>query len=75
MLSKTLGARYLVVCVNKMDSCDWSEERYNYIKEKTQDFLTRNCGFESQHIRWVCVEGLTGNNIKDPITNVDWYKG
>lgn len=75
MLAKVLGARYLIVCINKMDTCEWSEERYNYIKDKLQSFLIKNCGFESSAIQWVCVEGLSGVNMKEPITNISWYKG
>lgn len=75
MLSKTLGARYLVVCVNKMDTCDWSEERYKYIQDSTHTFLVKNCGFERENIKWVCVEGYSGVNIKEPIQGISWYKG
>lgn len=37
--------------------------------------MTRNCGFEKSTIWWVCVEGLTGLNIKEKVTNVPWYEG
>lgn len=75
MLAKTLGARFLVVCINKMDTCEWSQDRYNYIKDNLQPFLVKNCGFETGSIFWCCVEGLTGVNIKEPVKGVDWYQG
>ena len=50
MLARSLGAKNLIVCVNKMDTCGWSEERYNYIKENLQNFLSRSCGFEHHRI-------------------------
>lgn len=60
-----------------MDYVDWSEERYNYIKENLFTFLMRNCGFESHRIFWTAVEGLTGLNIKDPVNlpQAEWWKG
>lgn len=73
MLARTLGARYLLVCINKMDTCDWQEERFNYIKENLQGFLTKNCGFELSNIKWCCVEGLTGINIKTSVQGISWY--
>lgn len=50
MLAKTLGARYLIVCINKMDACNWSIDRFEYIKENLQNFLIRNCGFDREDI-------------------------
>lgn len=50
MLAQTLGARHLIVCVNKLDTCNWGIERYNYIKDNLRDFLVRNCGFDSDNI-------------------------
>lgn len=67
MLAQTLGARHLIVCVNKLDTCNWSIERYNYIKDNLRDFLVRNCGFDSDNIQWICVEGMSGINIKEPV--------
>lgn len=62
----------VVVIVNKMDTCDWSEERYNYIKKNLSEFLKTSCGFEEDKTFWCAIEGLTGKNIIDPI-NVEWY--
>ena len=33
MLARALGAERIIVVINKMDFCDWPEERYNYIKD------------------------------------------
>ena len=33
MLALTLGISKLVVLVNKMDTCDWSEERFKQIRK------------------------------------------
>ncbi len=76
MLSRALGAERIIVIINKMDFCDWSEERYNYIKDQLYPFLRKSCGFDSEKIFWAGVEGLSGINIKDRISyeKAPWYK-
>ncbi len=32
LLAYTLGVKQMIVAVNKMDTCGWSEARYNEIK-------------------------------------------
>ena len=34
MLAKTLGVRQIIVLVNKMDDCNWSQERFDFIQSK-----------------------------------------
>ncbi len=77
MLSRSLGARRMIVLVNKMDTCNWSQDRFKYIKEQVQPFLINSCGFEDKGIFWVCIEGLSGVNIKERVDKPEasWYKG
>lgn len=76
MLARSLGAQNLIVCVNKMDTCGWSEERYKYIKDNLYDFLVRSCGFESHRIQFCAIEGFTGENMKTRTLKAEafWYK-
>lgn len=59
-----------------MDTCDWSEERYNYIKNNLYDFLVRSCGFESHRIQFCAIEGFTGENMNKRTQKAEafWYK-
>ena len=77
MLAKSLGAQFLVVIINKMDTVNWSEDRFNYIKFSLEPFLSVNCGYEHDRIFWVCISGLTNSNMKDPVepSVMPWYKG
>ena len=75
MLAKSLGAKHLVVCINKMDTVDWDEERVNYIKTNLTPFLVSSCDYKEKDIAWCCIEGLTGKNIKEPIVNENAKKG
>jgi peptide chain release factor subunit 3 len=76
MLAWALGAERIIICINKMDFCDWSQERYNYIKDQLYPFLRKQCGFDSEKIFWIGVEGLSGLNIKNQIQDerAQWYK-
>jgi elongation factor 1-alpha len=40
LLAKTLGVEQLVVVINKMDTVDYSEDRYNEVKDETVRLLT-----------------------------------
>ena len=46
MLAKTLGVKFLVVVVNKMDdpTVNWGQARYDEITSKLKPFL-KSCGF------------------------------
>ena len=75
MLAKSLGAKNLVVCVNKMDTVKWDQERFAHIKKNLTPFLTSSCDYQEDKIKWVCIEGLTGKNIKEPLSKeiAPWY--
>ena len=36
MLARSLGVLRMIVAVNKLDLCDWEEERYKEIREKSE---------------------------------------
>src|SRR6266536_372601 len=41
LLAYTLGVKQLIVGVNKMDSAEYSEKRYNEIKDEVSAYLTK----------------------------------
>ena len=75
-LAFTLGVRQLVVAVNKMDdvSVNWSEERYNEIKNEVGRML-KMVGFKVEKIPFVPTSGWTGDNLVKPSEHMPWYKG
>lgn len=77
MLARSLGANYVVVLVNKMDTVNWSEDRFNYIKTNLTPFLEINCGFPSKNIYWTILSGLHQINMAQPIQNpaAAWFTG
>jgi len=75
-LAFTLGVRQLVVAVNKMDdaSVNWSEERYNEVKNEVTRML-KMVGYKTDKIPFVPTSGWTGDNLVKPSEHMPWYKG
>ncbi|XP_075890878.1 eukaryotic peptide chain release factor GTP-binding subunit ERF3A [Nelusetta ayraudi] len=77
MLAKTAGVKHLIVLINKMDdpTVNWSLERYEECKEKLVPFL-KKVGFNpKKDIHFMPCSGLTGANLKEPVTECPWYIG
>merc|ERR1711916_219104 len=74
LLAFTLGVRQMIVALNKMDSCQYSESRYNDIKEEVANYL-KKVGYKPAKINFVPISGWVGDNMIDKSTNMPWYKG
>lgn len=75
-LAFTLGVHQLVVAVNKMDDAtvNWSEERYNEIKNEVGRML-KMVGYKVEKIPFVPTSGWTGDNLAKKSDKMPWYKG
>jgi len=74
LLAFTLGVKQMIVALNKMDSCQYSESRYNDIKEEVGSYL-KKVGYKPAKINFVPISGWVGDNMIDKSTNMPWYKG
>lgn len=73
-LSKTLGIDQLIVAVNKMDIVDYSEDKYNEIKDSVSA-LIKSVGYKPDQVPFVPLSAFEGDNISDKSSNMPWYKG
>jgi bifunctional enzyme CysN/CysC len=71
-LASLLGVPHLVLCVNKMDLVDWSEDRFDELAEEFRDFAKK---LDIHDLRFIPVSALKGDNIVERSTNMDWYHG
>jgi elongation factor 1-alpha len=55
-------------------STNYSEARYNEIKDELSKFLTK-CGYNVAKISFVPISGWNGDNMLDRSANMKWYKG
>jgi len=76
LLAFTLGVKQMIVLVNKMDdkSVNWSEARYNEIKNEVSNFL-KKIGYNPEKIPFVPISGWLGDNMLEKSPNLPWYKG
>src|SRR6195952_2582516 len=71
-LVSLLGIDQVVVCINKMDMVDYSEDAYNNIL-KDYNTLAGKVGLKNVHP--IPVSALKGDNIVNNSLNMEWYKG
>ncbi|MFD7843284.1 adenylyl-sulfate kinase [Nocardia sp. NPDC059764] len=72
-LSSLLGVGHLVLCVNKMDLVDWSEQRFEEIRSEFADFATK---LDVGDLSFVPVSALHGDNVVDASEHTaGWYPG
>ena len=74
------GVKNLIVAINKMDdpTCNYSEERYNQIKERLTTFLTKIVGYQEKNITFIPTSAMTGENLTTKLpsdSKMNWYKG
>jgi len=76
LLAYTLGVKQMIVLVNKMDdkSVNWSETRFNEIKNEVSQFL-KKIGYKPEEIPFVPISGWLGDNMLEKSANLPWYKG
>jgi bifunctional enzyme CysN/CysC len=71
-LATLLGIPHLVVCVNKMDLVDYSQERFDEIRGEFQNFAMK---LEVQDLSFVPISALTGDNVVRRSDTMPWYEG
>lgn len=71
-IASLLQIKHLVLCVNKMDLVDYSEEIFTRIKEDFNDFSSK---LDIPDIHFIPVSALLGDNVVDKSENTPWYKG
>ena len=73
LLVRSLGVSQLICAVNKMDTIDWSQERFDEIVRKLSTFL-KSSGYKDADVTYVPVSGWTGNNlISNSNPPIPWY--
>jgi len=74
LLAFTLGVKQLIVCVNKMDSVKFSEDRFKEIISEVANFI-KKVGYNPKSVPFVPISGWHGDNMVLPTENMPWYKG
>ncbi len=71
-IASLLGIKHIVLCVNKMDLVDYSEKKFEKIKDQFKTFATK---LNVPDIHYVPVSALYGDNVVQKSENMEWFDG
>ncbi|MFC7878465.1 sulfate adenylyltransferase subunit CysN [Isoptericola sp. NPDC057391] len=71
-LATLLGVPHIVVCVNKMDLVDYSEEVFEQIRRDFTDFASR---LRVPDLTFIPISALVGDNVVNRSENMPWFDG
>jgi len=74
ILSKTLGVNQLAIVVNKMDAVDYSEDKFNKVKEEVSALL-KSMQYDLEKVNFIPASAIEGDNIFNKSEKMAWYKG
>lgn len=75
VLARSLGVSQLILAINKLDTCGWSQARYDEIVSQLIPWL-KSVGYKAQDLSVIPLSGLTGENImKRSEPGLSWYNG
>lgn len=72
-ISNLLGLKHFVVAVNKMDLVDYSQQRFEEIREQYLEF-SKNLQGETD-IQIIPLSALEGDNVVESSANMSWFEG
>lgn len=71
-LASLLRVPHLVLLVNKMDLVDYSEDRYNEIKDDFRNFASK---LDVVDLQFIPISALNGDNVVSRSEKMPWYEG
>jgi len=71
-LANTLGVKKLIVCLNKMDGCGYSKDRFDEVRANVKDWLKKKNMYKKA--KFIPISGLQGDNLIEKSTNMAWYE-
>lgn len=71
-IASLLNIPHLIVCINKMDLVDFSEEKYVEIIAQFEEFSSK---LLVKDVRFVPMSALLGDNVVNRSKNMEWYGG
>ncbi|KAJ6732141.1 TRANSLATION FACTOR [Salix purpurea] len=77
LLIRSFGVDQIIVAVNKMDSVEYSKDRFDLIRTQLGTFL-RSCGFKDSLVSWIPLSAMKNQNlVAAPSDNClsSWYRG
>ena len=74
LLTKTLGVGQIAILVNKMDTVNWDEAKFNKTKTEVSALL-KQVGYRLDDVAFIPISAFRGDNVVKKSENMSWYKG
>lgn len=71
-IASLLQIPHIIVCINKMDLVDYSNEVYDELVHEYEKLASK---LEVKDVHFIPISALNGDNVVDRSKNMDWYKG
>lgn len=71
-IASLLKIPHVIVCVNKMDLVNYSEDRYNEIVKEYKKFASK---LDVKDVRFIPISALNGDNVVNRSEHMSWYEG
>ena len=71
-IASLLQIPHIIVCVNKMDLVDFSEDVFNRIVAEFEEISSKMLVTD---VRFIPISALLGDNVVNRSKNMDWYQG
>lgn len=71
-IASLLKIPHAIVCVNKMDLVEYSQEVYEKIVEDFRDFSSK---LEIKDVQFIPISALVGDNVVNRSENMPWFEG
>ena len=71
-IASLLGIPHLVVCINKMDLVDWSQDRFQEIRDDFRSFAMK---LDVHDLTFIPISALHGDNVVSRSASMPWYEG
>ncbi|MFZ1676185.1 MAG: GTP-binding protein [Saprospiraceae bacterium] len=72
IIASLLQIPHLVICINKMDLVDYSQEVYDRIHDDFEAFASK---LDVHDVNFIPISALRGDNIVDRSQHMPWYEG
>ncbi len=71
-IASLLNISHIIVCINKMDLVDYSEEVFSKFVEEFEEFSSK---LLVKDVRFIPISALLGDNVVNRSTRMNWYQG
>ncbi len=71
-IASLLHIPHVIVCINKMDLVDYSEDAYNRVIDQFEDFSSK---LLVKDVRFIPISALKGDNVVNRSEVMTWYQG